>query len=90
MNPYPLFKAFAVFRELLGAILSFGVLVWLVGVAATAILASLAGRMAEFEGLARSLLPICLMLGAAGELGGRLITWPLRYEIEKLRQGVKG
>ena len=81
MNPAPLFKAFVAFRELLGAMLSFGVLLWLFTTGVVAAFLAVSGRLPEFAGFARDQFFPCMLLGAFTELGGRLIIWRLSQEI---------
>ena len=82
--PAPFFRAFRVARELLGAVLSLGVIIWgLSSGVAVAILAA-SGHLDQVQELARSHFVLCMIVGAFAEIGGRLITWPLTYEIRTL------
>lgn len=84
MNPAPLFRVFRAFRELLGAVLSLGVLIWGFSNAMVALFLAATGRLPEIGDLARDHFMLCMVVGAVAEIGGRLVTWPLAYEIRML------
>ena len=79
MRPEPFIRGFLAFRELIGAILSYGVILWAFTVGTASVVLALTERLPELGGVARSQFLLSMILGAILEIGGRLIVWLLGY-----------
>jgi len=85
MRPEPFIKVFLAIRELVGAVLSYGALLWALVTGAAAALLAVTGRLPELEAFVRSQFLPCMALGAMLEVAGRLIIWLLGYNAMKHR-----
>jgi len=65
--------------------LSLGVIIRGLGRGVAAAILAASGHFDKVQALMRGHFVLCTVVGALAEIGGRLITWPLAYEINMLK-----